>query len=221
MINNLFSIFDPAALFLIPLNWIRIFFFVIIIVPSFWILRSPFKIIFKKIVSRIIVEFSTLLKSSKFNILIFIGIFILIIFNNTLGLLSFTFTATRHLAITLSLALPLWIAFILYRILNKITDFLAHLVPVGTPALLIPFIVVIEIIRNVIRPITLSVRLAANIIAGHLLLTLLGNQVVSNSWIIFPFLIGAQYLLITLESAVACIQAYVFSVLTTLYASEA
>jgi F-type H+-transporting ATPase subunit a len=86
---------------------------------------------------------------------------------------------------------------------------------------LIPFIVIIEIVRNIIRPITLSVRLAANIIAGHLLLTLLGNQLVRRSWLIFPLICGPEYLLMVLESAVACIQAYVFSVLTTLYASEA
>ena len=84
-----------------------------------------------------------------------------------------------------------------------------------------PFIVVIEIIRNIIRPITLSVRLAANMIAGHLLLTLLGNQIVRASWILFPGVMTAEFLLLVLESAVACIQAYVFAVLTTLYASEA
>lgn len=81
--------------------------------------------------------------------------------------------------------------------------------------------VLIELVRNVIRPITLSVRLAANIIAGHLLLSLLETQLATSSWILLPIIGVAQYLLLILESAVAYIQAYVFSVLTTLYASEA
>jgi F-type H+-transporting ATPase subunit a len=96
----------------------------------------------------------------------------------------------------------------------------AHLVPQGTPAILIPFIVIIETIRNVIRPGTLAVRLSANIIAGHLLLTLLGNTGNSLSTIIISILIFTQLLLLTLESAVAIIQAYVFTILSTLYSRE-
>lgn len=221
MINNLFSIFDPVAIFGISLNWIRIIIFLILFTPSYWVMSSPFKTLFKIILSSMNNEFSNLLKRKKINILIFSSLFIFILFNNTVGLASFTFTATRHLAISLSLALPFWLAFISYRLINNLTEFLAHLVPSGTPPILIPFIVIIEIVRNIIRPITLSVRLAANIIAGHLLLTLLGNQVVASRWIILPGLFITQFLLILLERAVACIQAYVFSVLTTLYASEA
>ena len=221
MINNLFSIFDPSSCFSISLNWLALFGFYLILIPSFWLLTNPFKIILQKISRAIKKEFRLLLKNKKSNILVFLALFLLIIFNNTLGLVAFSFTSTRHLAITLALALPLWLGFILFSLFNKITDFLAHLVPLGTPAALMPFIVLIEIVRNLIRPITLSVRLAANIIAGHLLLTLLGNQVVRRSYRIFSFVIGAEFLLIVLESAVACIQAYVFSVLTTLYASEA
>jgi F-type H+-transporting ATPase subunit a len=80
--------------------------------------------------------------------------------------------------------------------------------------------VCIETIRNIIRPLTLSVRLAANIIAGHLLLTLLGNQGNNLPSFLLPLLLIVQLLLLILESAVAIIQAYVFIVLTTLYASE-
>jgi len=81
--------------------------------------------------------------------------------------------------------------------------------------------VIIEIIRNIIRPITLSVRLAANIIAGHLLLTLLRELLPIRTILIFGSAFAAQTLLIVLEAAVAVIQAYVFSILITLYASEA
>lgn len=83
-----------------------------------------------------------------------------------------------------------------------------------------PFIVLIETVRNVIRPGTLAVRLAANIIAGHLLLTLLGNTGPSLTLFLLNFLIISQVLLLLLESAVAIIQSYVFAVLRTLYAGE-
>jgi F-type H+-transporting ATPase subunit a len=97
---------------------------------------------------------------------------------------------------------------------------LAHLVPLGTPGVLIPFIVLIETVSNVIRPGTLAVRLAANIIAGHLLLVLLGNQGPSITFSLLRVLLVTQILLLTLERAVAVIQSYVFAVLATLYSRE-
>ena len=94
------------------------------------------------------------------------------------------------------------------------------MVPQGTPFILIPFIVLIETIRNIIRPGTLAIRLSANIIAGHLLLTLLGNTGNNLSTIFISFLIFSQLLLLSLESAVAIIQSYVFTILRTLYSRE-
>jgi len=94
------------------------------------------------------------------------------------------------------------------------------LVPQGTPPILIPFIVCIETIRNIIRPGTLAIRLSANIIAGHLLLTLLGNTGNSLNLILINFLIITQILLLVLETAVSIIQSYVFTVLRTLYFRE-
>jgi F-type H+-transporting ATPase subunit a len=97
---------------------------------------------------------------------------------------------------------------------------LAHLVPSGTPYALMPFIVLIELTRNIIRPLTLSVRLAANIVAGHLLLTLLRVNSPSLTVITLSLIVGRLVLLCMLETAVAIIQAYVFSVLRTLYLNE-
>merc|ERR1712039_828897 len=96
----------------------------------------------------------------------------------------------------------------------------AHLVPTGTPGALIPVIVIIETVRNVIRPITLSIRLAANIVAGHLLLTLLESQGPNVSIIIIIILMVILILLLMLEVAVACIQSYVFTILSSLYLNE-
>merc|ERR1712081_138397 len=83
---------------------------------------------------------------------------------------------------------------------------------------LIPVIVIIETVSNIIRPLTLSIRLAANIVAGHLLLTLLGSQISNISFT--TFLLLFLYLLLLLEVAVACIQSYVFIILNSLYLNE-
>jgi F-type H+-transporting ATPase subunit a len=137
-----------------------------------------------------------------------------------MGLFPYTFTASSHLTFTVALALPLWLGHILYAWFKTPEHILAHLVPLGTPYPLIPFIVLIESVRNIIRPLTLSVRLAANIVAGHLLLTLLSSQCPTAPQLVILPLIISLILLGVLESAVALIQAYVFRVLRTLYVNE-
>ena len=97
---------------------------------------------------------------------------------------------------------------------------LSHLVPQGTPGPLIIFIVIIELVRNIIRPVTLCVRLTANLIAGHLLMSLLGNAIIKIRVTSTLVAIVIPISLTVLESAVACIQAYVFMTLITLYTTE-
>lgn len=222
MIANLFSIFDPVASFSLPLNWLASFLGLFIIPWVYWVQSNRYLKLFQLIWVQLHSEFKTLVgpSASKGHTMLFISLFIVILFNNLLGLAPYVFTASRHLAITLSLAFPLWLAFMIYGWFNHTQHMLAHLVPLGTPGALMPFIVLIETTRNVIRPGTLAVRLAANIIAGHLLLVLLGNQGPSMAASLLSFLIVTQILLLTLESAVAVIQSYVFAVLATLYSSE-
>jgi ATP synthase subunit 6 len=107
-----------------------------------------------------------------------------------------------------------------YSTLKNINFFLSHLVPRGTPYPLMPFIVLIEIIRTVIRPITLSVRLAANIVAGHLLIVLIRRPIYSVSIIFMALTLAGLLLLVLLELAVAFIQSYVFRTLLSLYVIE-
>ena len=149
-----------------------------------------------------------------------IRFFLFILFSNFLGLLPYIFTSSRHLRFTLSLALPFWAGCILWSMVFQYKNMLVHLVPVGTPAVLIPVMVIIETIRNLIRPGALAVRLAANIVAGHLLLSLLGGQGANMGLSLLGFLLLGLVLLIVLECAVACIQAYVFTILRTLYLNE-
>lgn len=95
----------------------------------------------------------------------------------------------------------------------------AHLVPHGTPGVLLIFIVVIERIRILIRPFTLAVRLGANMIAGHLLIVLIGAQIGKVGGL-EVFVVFGQFVLLSLEVAVAFIQSYVFVTLMTLYFGE-
>lgn len=222
MITNLFSVFDPSAIFNLSINWIRTFLGILIIPSVYWLIPSRYNIFWNSIILTLHKEFKTLLGPTSHNgsSFIFISLFSLILFNNFIGLFPYIFTRTSHLTLTLSLALPLWLSFIIYGWINHTQHIFAHLVPQGTPAILIPFIVCIETISNIIRPGTLAVRLTANIIAGHLLLTLLGNTGPSISYILVSFLLIAQIALLVLESAVAIIQSYVFAVLRTLYSRE-
>lgn len=223
MINNLFSIFDPSTnLFNLSLNWLRTFIGLMFIPYSFWFIPNRHFIIWKFTSNKLHQEFKILLGINGFNgsTFIFISLFFFILLNNFLGLFPYIFTRTSHLNITLSLSLTLWLRFIIYGWINNTQHIFIHIIPQGTPTILIPFIVLIETIRNIIRPGTLAVRLTANIIAGHLLLTLLrrtGNNMPSYLLIILIF---RQILLLILESAVAIIQAYVISILRTLYSRE-
>lgn len=224
MITNLFSVFDPSTtIFNLSLNWLSTFLGLLIIPTSYWLIPNRFQIIWNNILITLHKEFKILLGPNGHNgrTLIFISLFSLIIFNNFLGLFPYIFTSTSHLTLTLTLAFPLWLSFILYGWICHTQHIFAHLVPQGTPAVLIPFMVCIETISNVIRPGTLAVRLTANIIAGHLLITLLGNTgPISTSYIILSLILVTQIALLVLESAVAIIQSYVFAVLRTLYSSE-
>nr|YP_010022645.1 ATP synthase F0 subunit 6 [Muscina pascuorum]QOP39493.1 ATP synthase F0 subunit 6 [Muscina pascuorum] len=223
MMTNLFSVFDPSSsIFNLSLNWLSTFLGILMIPSMFWLLPSRYHMFWNHVMLTLHKEFKTLLgpMSSNGSTLIFVSLFSMILFNNFMGLFPYIFTSTSHLTLTLTLALPLWMCFLLFGWINNTQHMFAHLVPQGTPSILMPFMVCIESISNLIRPGTLAVRLTANMIAGHLLLTLLGNTGPSMSMILLNLLIIIQIALLILESAVAMIQSYVFAVLSTLYSSE-
>nr|URX53984.1 ATP synthase F0 subunit 6 [Epicalotermes sp. 1 AB-2022a] len=222
MMSNLFSVFDPSTdAFNLPLNWTSTFLGLLFIPTSIWLIPSRHAALWNQVMTSLHNEFKTLLgKKNKGSTLIFISLFSLILFNNFMGLFPFIFTSTSHLTLTLTLALPMWASFMLFGWINNTKHMFEHLVPQGTPAALMPFMVCIETVSNLIRPGTLAVRLTANMIAGHLLLTLLGNNGPTIHQSLLLILITTQILLLILESAVAVIQSYVFAVLTTLYSSE-
>nr|ARC95497.1 ATP synthase F0 subunit 6 [Hippodamia convergens]ARC95510.1 ATP synthase F0 subunit 6 [Hippodamia convergens] len=217
MMTNLFSSFDPSSNFNLPFNWVSMMISFFFIPSLFWMIPNRMNFLIQTILFSLHKEFKILTKSN--NTLIFISLFFFIMFNNLLGLMPFIFTASSHLVFTLSLALPLWLSFMCYGWISNTYHMFAHLMPQGTPPILMPFMVCIETISNIIRPGTLAIRLSANMIAGHLLMTLLGNTGPMVDILILVVMI-IQFLLIILESAVALIQSYVFAILSTLYSSE-
>nr|YP_009740814.1 ATP synthase F0 subunit 6 [Sphingonotus menglaensis]QID03802.1 ATP synthase F0 subunit 6 [Sphingonotus menglaensis] len=223
MMTNLFSTFDPSTnIFNLSLNWTSTFLGLLLIPSMFWLMPSRINILWNKLNLTLHNEFKTLLGPKSFHgsTFIFISIFIMMLFNNFMGLFPYIFTSTSHMTLTFTIALPMWMSFMLFGWINHTNHMFTHLVPQGTPTALMSFMVMIETISNIIRPGTLAVRLAANMIAGHLLLTLLGNTGPSLTMSTIYILIIGQMLLLILESAVAMIQAYVFSILSTLYSSE-
>ena len=221
--NNLFSIFDPNVNWAnIRLNWVRSLIVILWIPRIFWLTKSKIVTILSLTIKSLAAEYRLNFApvNSPGHTHWAITLFLIILLNNLAGLTPYTFTATSHLSFSVRIALTMWVGYMLYRVVINIGRFLAHLVPTGTPYVLIPFIVLIELVRNVIRPVTLSVRLAANLVAGHLLITLVRAPIVRSGFIRLVILLTCLYFLIILESAVAFIQAYVFRMLRTLYLAE-
>nr|WMQ78048.1 ATP synthase F0 subunit 6 [Obeidia gigantearia] len=223
MMSNLFSIFDPSTnLFNLSINWNSTLLGLIFIPFSFWLIPNRHYYLWNFILFKLHNEFKTLLKNNYFSgsTFIFISLFSFILFNNFLGLFPYIFTSTSHLTLSLSISLPLWLSFMLYGWINNYQHMFSHMIPQGTPSVLMPFMVLIETISNLIRPGTLAVRLTANMIAGHLLMTLLSSTGSNMTSYMIMFLVMIQILLLILESAVAVIQSYVIAILSTLYSSE-
>nr|YP_009472938.1 ATP synthase F0 subunit 6 [Metatropis longirostris]AST10168.1 ATP synthase F0 subunit 6 [Metatropis longirostris] len=220
MLTNLFSTFDPATSMKISMNWISSMTCFLMLPMTYWMLPNRINIMINKVIKKLHEEFKMLMGiNSKGMTLMMISLFMLILMNNMMGLLPYIFTSSSHLVFTLTMALPMWLSIMMFGWINHTNHMFSHLIPVGTPPVLMPFMVLIETISNIIRPGSLAVRLTANMIAGHLLMSLLGNNA-TNGGIMIYFILIIQMILMLFESAVALIQAYVFSVLSTLYSSE-
>nr|AKM70227.1 ATP synthase subunit 6 [Anoecia fulviabdominalis] len=217
MFMNLFNIFDPSTTILnIQFNWLSST-IIIILMPNFmWIIPNrikwTFTSIFKILNNEIMMLYKTkMLKAPSF---MFIALFIFILFNNYMSLFPYIFSSSSHMIFSLTLAMPFWLFFIILSIYKNFKNLISHLIPLNTPILLAPLMTLIETTSMIIRPMSLSIRLTANLIAGHLLMTLLNY----NSMMLIIMLL--QMMMMMFELCVAIIQSYVFSMLSSLYSSE-
>lgn len=229
MLTDIFSAFDPGtrSIFIAlpsPFFWLINLLLLSIVFSSFWV--QPSHIFFllsypKEIInSQVRRTHGTHLKGFR---TIITALFITIIIINLAGLLPYVFRTSRHLYFTLALGLPLWIALIISSFSNSPSQFTAGLLPGGAPDWLNPFLVLIETTSIIIRPITLSFRLVANIRAGHILLGLIGiyaSAAIFSSIKAFSFLIALQTFYTLFEMAICLIQAYIFCLLLSLYADD-
>nr|FAA04193.1 TPA: ATPase F0 subunit 6 [Cylicobdellidae sp. FA-2019] len=152
-----------------------------------------------------------------------IPLFIMLIFSNMGGLISYSLSLTSHLMFTLIMALPLWLAMIISSMNYNKKQYIANLLPSGAPNWLNPFLVLIETVSIFVRPLTLSFRLAANMTAGHIVLSLVGSYLTMALSLmpLYPlilFFIMVGYILF--EVAICAIQAYIFCLLLTLYTDD-
>jgi len=154
-------------------------------------------------------------------------LFIFIFFTNFLGLIPYSFTVTSHIIVTFAMALSVFARVLIVGFWTHGLHFFSLFVPSGAPMWIMPLIVPIEIISFLSRPISLSVRLAANMLAGHTMLkvfagfivTMLGAGGVLAFLSVAPLLAGIA--VTALEVLVAAIQAWVFALLTCIYLNEA
>nr|YP_009681747.1 ATP synthase F0 subunit 6 [Eustenogaster scitula]ARO89842.1 ATP synthase F0 subunit 6 [Eustenogaster scitula] len=220
MMSNLFSIFDPSTKFIFNWNWLSIILFLILLPNNFWFISSIFFNFIYLYIKMILNEFKSLLDSNKLNLLMFISLMLMILLMNFLSLFPYIFNPTSHMMINLSMSIPLWFSMMIYGWMKFTNHMFTHTLPMNTPYLLIPFMICIETLSNIIRPITLSIRLTANMIAGHILLSLIGQSFINLPILLMSIMIIPELMLMILEICVSLIQSYVFSILLLMYSKE-
>ncbi len=148
-------------------------------------------------------------------------LFMFVLALNMLGMLPYSFTVTSHIIVTFALAAFIFIAVTLLGFIKHGAGFLKFFMPSGVPVVMLPLLVVIELISYLTRPISLSVRLFANMMAGHTMLKVFGSFVVAlgflGGWAPLAFMVAFT----GLEILVAFLQAYVFAILTCIYLNDA
>ena len=149
------------------------------------------------------------------------SLFMFVLFCNMFGMIPYTFTVTSHIIVTFVLAAFIFIGVTIVGFIKHGFGYLKLFVPSGVPIVLLPLIVVIEIISYLSRPVSLSVRLFANMMAGHTMMKVFGGFVISlgivGGWLPLSFSVA----LTGLEILVAFLQAYVFAILTCIYLNDA
>ena len=148
-------------------------------------------------------------------------LFMFVLVLNMLGMIPYTFTVTSHIIVTFALAAFIFLGVTLIGFWKHGVKFLKFFVPEGVPFVMLPLLVVIEVISYLTRPLSLSVRLFANMMAGHTMLKVFGSFVVAlgflGGWAALAFMVAFT----GLEILVAFLQAYVFAILTCIYLNDA
>lgn len=215
------SLTNSSLVMLIAITLIAIFFLVAIRAGN---IESPSRPqISAELIYRLIndiIETNIGTKGKEF-IPIMFSIFLFILFCNLLGLVPYSFTVTSHISITFSLAMMIFILITLVGFVKHGVKFLSLFLPHGMPLWLAPLMFIIELFAFLARPVSLSLRLVANMIAGHVLLKIIAGFMVSLMFILKPLPLPLMVILFGFELFVAILQAYIFTLLSCVYLSDA
>uniref|UniRef100_A0AAU7LKP6 ATP synthase subunit a n=1 Tax=Syrbatus sp. 2 RRMO-2024a TaxID=3154168 RepID=A0AAU7LKP6_9COLE len=206
---NLFMIFDPISNFMT--NWMSML-FMFMMPLNYWFNLSRWNLLWIIFNTKMYNELTNFYLNKK---IFFINLLTFIFFCNFISIFPYIFPSTSHL-LFISLSAPLWLSFMIWGWFNNMNHMFLHLVPKETPFMLIPMMIYIEFLSNLARPLSLMIRLSANMTTGHLLILLM-NKSNLNKMILFIFF---QLLLLVLEFMVNFIQSYIFSMLTYMYSKE-
>lgn len=149
------------------------------------------------------------------------SLFMFILFANLIGLLPYSFTVTSHIIVTFSMALFVFLGVTLIAIAKHGFKFLTFFMPAGVPVFMAPVLVPIEIVSYLSRPVSLSIRLFANMMAGHTMMKVFAAFIIPLGFLGGWAPLAVDVALTGFEFLVAFLQAYVFTVLTCLYLNDA
>jgi F-type H+-transporting ATPase subunit a len=155
------------------------------------------------------------------------SVFMFVLFGNLLGMLPYAFTYTSHIAVTLTLAVVVWVAVTLIALKRHGMHFFSYFFPKGVPVWLAPIIIPVEVISYLSRMVSLSIRLFANMVAGHVMLKVFATFVVllgglgTIGHFVAAMPLAVNIALVGFEFLVAFLQAYVFAILTSIYLHDA
>ena len=220
-INGIDLSFTNASLFML-MSAVFISFFLLLGTKNRKIVPGKFQLISEMLynfISKMISD--TAGKKAKPYFSFIFSLFTFVLFCNMIGMLPYSFTVTSHIIVTLAFAMFIFIGVTILGFVVHGFKYLKIFVPSGVPTVLLPIIMIIEIISYLSRPISLSVRLFANMMAGHTMLKVFGGFVISlglvAGWLPLTFSVA----LTGLEILVAFLQAYVFAILTCIYLNDA
>jgi len=226
---DIFSSFDPATNSVFSFSsiifWVIRFSMLAIIHPTFWVAPNRLSSATNSLSSVIVDQTNRTFGAHLKGLPSILGaLFILIIIINLTGTIPYVFRFSSHLLFRLSLGLPIWARIIISGIVKSPSYAAAHLLPAGAPAWLNPFLILVETLRIIVRPITLCFRLTANIRAGHVVIGLVGTYLsraimnINSIPLISLLLIQTGYTIF--EFGVSIIQAYIFCLLLSLYRDD-
>nr|YP_009307946.1 ATP synthase F0 subunit 6 [Eusyllis blomstrandi]AOR87119.1 ATP synthase F0 subunit 6 [Eusyllis blomstrandi] len=230
MMMDIFSSFDPfissSMLFSTTFLWGVTIMILLMIFSSFWVSQSQTFWLLSSLKNIIVTQTSRTHSANMKGFMYFITpLFMFIIIMNLMGLIPYIFSTSSHLMLTLTLGLPLWLTLILSSFTYNFKTSTASLLPGGAPDWLNPFLVLVETLSTLVRPLTLSFRLAANMTAGHVVLGLMGSYMTSSFLLnlvsmssVMVFMVGVGYIMF--EIGICLIQAYIFCLLLTLYSDD-